>query len=68
MNRWEADCPDCEDYLVFISAFSGFMAKNIDVVLEAASDILKRLHHKSFVCVHTPSVTRDGGAAPVLAA
>ncbi len=48
MDQWFLLCPETDLYLVFISAFSGFMSKNTDVVLEAVRDIAKRLHDKSF--------------------
>lgn len=46
MDHWFDICHSCEEYIVFISAFSGFMVGNSDVVLEAIDDIVKRLHDR----------------------
>ncbi len=59
MDRWFATCPDCEEHLVFISAFSGFMAKNTEVVLEAIKDIVKRLHDKPFSVAWIEPISND---------
>ena len=37
MDRWLGSCPGSEVYLVFVSAFSAFMAENPDAVLEAVA-------------------------------
>jgi hypothetical protein len=49
MDRWLAFAPASEEYLVFISAFSGFAASNADVVLQGVRDITVRLHNKTFL-------------------
>jgi hypothetical protein len=49
MDRWLEFAPASEEYLVFISAFSGFAASNAEVVLQSVRDITVRLHNKMFL-------------------
>ena len=59
IDRWFDFCQDCEVFLVFISAFSAFMAKNTGVALEAVRDIAKRLHSKPFHVAWVEPITND---------
>lgn len=59
MDHWFELCPESEVYVVFISAFSGFMAKNTEVVLEAVRDMAKRLHSKPFHIAWIEPMTND---------
>jgi hypothetical protein len=49
MDEWFKFSPAAEEYLVFVSAFSGFAAKNADQVLQAVRDIAVRLHDRTFL-------------------
>lgn len=49
MDRWLAFAPESEEYLVFISAFSGFAASNAEAVMQGVRDITVRLHSKMFL-------------------
>jgi hypothetical protein len=49
MDRWLEFAPASEEYLVFISAFSGFAASNAEAVLHGVRDITVRLHNKMFL-------------------
>src|SRR5207244_3683691 len=45
MDRWLAFASASEEYLVFISAFSGFAASNAEAIAQAVRDITVRLHN-----------------------
>jgi hypothetical protein len=49
MDKWLEFAPASEEYLVFISAFSGFAASNAEAVLHGVRDITVRLHNKMFL-------------------
>lgn len=46
VDQWFNICPNEEEYMVFVSAFSGFADKNLEVVLTTFHNIMGRFHSK----------------------
>jgi hypothetical protein len=59
IDAWFRLCPDCEEYLVFVSAFSRYAAKNTDPVLQAVRDIAVRFHDKTLVIAWIEPITNE---------
>ena len=49
VDTWLAECPNADDHLVFVSAFSGFADKHTDITLRAVDLIVSRFHSKPFI-------------------
>ncbi|MFO0807592.1 MAG: hypothetical protein U0746_03130 [Gemmataceae bacterium] len=47
IDHWFLQCPECEEYLVFVSAFSGFADKHTEHVSRAFQHITERLHNRA---------------------
>lgn len=59
MDQWFRFCPGCEEYLVFVSAFSGFAARHTDPVLQAVRDMAVRFHDKMFLIAWIEPITNE---------
>jgi hypothetical protein len=51
VDQWFTQCPSDEEYMIFVSAFSGFADTNREIVLNAFHSIVGRFHNKPCLMV-----------------